>query len=98
MPNKGELIVGLPASSALQEATAYVAAEMDHEVLQNAGIQIGDFFVRCTYDGLKCSLDEMKYFTDKRYGNCFAFNWNGSYYVQRQGANMGNDFIFGCEC
>ncbi len=75
--------------SSVQEATAYLAAEMDEKELQKAGVQIDEFFVGCAYNGLKCSLNEMKSFTDKRYGNCFTFNWDGSYYVQRHGQNMG---------
>ncbi len=77
--------------SSMQEATAYVAAEMEEKELQKAGLQIDEFFVRCTYNGIKCSFNEMKSFTDKRYGNCFMFNWNGSFYVQRHGQNMGKD-------
>ncbi len=98
LPNeKGQGKADLMAmSSALGEATAYVAAEMDQKELQKAGTHVDEFFTRCTYNGLKCSLDDMKSFTDKRYGNCFTFNWNGSYYLQRHGANMGNDSTFGC--
>ncbi len=77
--------------SSVQEATAYLAAEMDHNELQKAGLQIEELFLGCTYNGVKCALNEMKSFTDKRYGNCFTFNWNGSHYIERHGQNMGKD-------
>ncbi len=83
----------------MQEATSYVAAEMDEKELQKAGVQIDEFFVRCTYDGIRCPLNQMKSFTDMRYGNCFTFNWNGSYYAHRQGQNLGKDVsLLGTPC
>ncbi len=76
LANENSQLTQVAILTSMQEAIACVAAEMDHKELQKAGLQIEELFLGCTYNGLKCSPNEMKSFTDKRYGYCFTLNWN----------------------
>ncbi len=76
-------------SSALKDALSYTSHEIDGEKLFKAGFQQEETFIKCTYSGVNCKLDEMKQFLDAQFGNCFVFNWNGTRFAERAGAISG---------
>ncbi len=87
--NESREIDGIAVSSVLRDAVSYITHDVEHETLSKAGFQKEETFARCSYNGIKCNLDEMKQFYDAQYGNCFIFNWNGSRSVARAGASTG---------
>ncbi len=76
-------------SSALIDAISYVTLDIEPERLMAAGFQKEETFGRCTYNGIKCNLDEMKQFLDPQFGNCFIFNWNGTLWAKKAGSSTG---------
>ncbi|CAJ0918184.1 unnamed protein product, partial [Mesorhabditis belari] len=67
----------------IKESVSYMVSELPQEIKHNLSYTLGEFVLRCTFDGKDCNMTELfQVHRDADYGNCYTFNFNTSLEVK----------------
>jgi hypothetical protein len=73
----------------LKDSLPLIIGALEDESIQEVGVTAEETFLSCHYDKKDCDISHFKTFVDRRYGNCFIFNWNGTRIVSRSSKDHG---------